>query len=168
MASPEEVASDGDRLPTTIRYIGKIWDGRQKVKSPTVWDFSDIWKPALFSRRIPGFCDDRRLFPTYENSISYRRGRSGWTSLITNPLLLDFSPPITHKHGVPRGSCEWWRQTSDDYPIYRQNLGRSAKSKIPDRLGFFRHMKTSLNGPQKLTFEKERTSNKRNNIKNSL
>ena len=35
-------------------------------------------------------------------------------------------------------------QTSDDYPIYRQNLGRSAKSNIPDRLGFFRHMKTSL------------------------
>ena len=28
-----------------------------------------------------------------------------------------------------------------DYPIYRQNLGRSAKSKIPDRLGFSRHEK---------------------------
>ena len=28
-------------------------------------------------------------------------------------------------------------QTCGDYPIYRQNLGRSAKSKIPDRLGFF-------------------------------
>ena len=32
-------------------------------------------------------------------------------------------------------------QTSGDYPIYRQNLGRSAKSKNPDRLGFSRHMK---------------------------
>ena len=24
------------------RYVGKIWDGRQKVKSPIVWDFPDI------------------------------------------------------------------------------------------------------------------------------
>ena len=35
-------------------------------------------------------------------------------------------------------------QTFGDYPIYRQNLGWSAKSKIPDRLGFSRHMKTRL------------------------
>ena len=41
-------------------------------------------------------------------------------------------------------SLENLGQTSDDYPIYRQNLGWSAKSKIPDRLGFSRHMKTRL------------------------
>ena len=41
-------------------------------------------------------------------------------------------------------SLENLGQTSGDYPIYRQNLGWSAKSKIPDRLGFFRHMKTRL------------------------
>ena len=41
-------------------------------------------------------------------------------------------------------SLEDLGQTSDDYPIYRQNLGWSAKSKIPDRLGFSRHMKTRL------------------------
>ena len=29
-----------DRLVAIILYIGKIWDGRQKVKSPIVWDFS--------------------------------------------------------------------------------------------------------------------------------
>ena len=34
-----------------------------------------------------------------------------------------------------------YRENLGDYPIYRQNLGRSAKSKIPDRLGFSRHMK---------------------------
>ena len=33
-------------------------------------------------------------------------------------------------------------QTSCEYPIYRQNLGWSATSKIPDRLGFSRHMLT--------------------------
>ena len=31
-----------DRPVANIRYIGKIWDGRQKVKSPIVWDLSDI------------------------------------------------------------------------------------------------------------------------------
>ena len=35
-------------------------------------------------------------------------------------------------------------QTSGDYPVYRQNLGWSRKSKIPDRLGFSRHMKNRL------------------------
>ena len=30
-----------------IRYIRKIWDGRQKVKFPIVWDFPDIWKPGF-------------------------------------------------------------------------------------------------------------------------
>ena len=43
-------------------------------------------------------------------------------------------------------SLENLEQTSGDYPIYRQNLGWSAKSKIPDRLGFFRPMKTRLSG----------------------
>ena len=35
-------------------------------------------------------------------------------------------------------------QSSGDYPVYRQNLGWSRKSKIPDRLGFSRHMKNRL------------------------
>ena len=37
-----------------------------------------------------------------------------------------------------------YRENLGDYPIYRPNLGRSAKSKTPDRLGFSRHMKTRL------------------------
>ena len=36
-----------DRLVAIIRYIGKIWDGRQKVKSPIVWDFSRHMKTRL-------------------------------------------------------------------------------------------------------------------------
>ena len=35
--------------------------------------------------------------------------------------------------------------SSGNFLIYQQNLGWSAKSKIPDRPGFFRHMKTKLN-----------------------
>ena len=32
----------GNMGQTSIRYIAKIWDGRQKVKSSIVWDFPDI------------------------------------------------------------------------------------------------------------------------------
>ena len=35
-------------------------------------------------------------------------------------------------------------QTSGDYPIYRQNLGWSAKSRIPTRLGFSQHMNLTI------------------------
>ena len=38
----------------------------------------------------------------------------------------------------------WGRLLAHSYPIYRQNLGWSRKSKIPDRLGFSRHMKKRL------------------------
>ena len=31
-----------ENLGQIIRKIGKIWDGRQKVKSAIVWDFPDI------------------------------------------------------------------------------------------------------------------------------
>ena len=34
---------------------------------------------------------------------------------------------------------------SGNFLIYQQNLGWSAKSKIPDHPGFFRHIKTKLN-----------------------
>ena len=36
---------------------------------------------------------------------------------------------------------------TSNFPISRQNLGRSGNSGIPDRLGFFRHMKTRLKFP---------------------
>ena len=35
------------RLLAIIRYIGKIWDGRQKVESLLVWDFPNIWKTGF-------------------------------------------------------------------------------------------------------------------------
>ena len=51
-----------------------------------------------------------------------------------SPTLLGYSP-LSHINMASLG------QTCGDYLIYRQNLGRSAKSKISDRLGFSRHMK---------------------------
>ena len=44
-------------------------------------------------------------------------------------------------HFRPNSSGDCQRQNCGDYPIY---LGRSAKSKIPDRLGFSWHQKTRL------------------------
>ena len=96
----------------------------------------------LFSRRVPGFCDGRRSFPTNENSKLHRRERRRWISLITTPLVCWAPVPLSQ---INIESLENMGQTSGDYPIYRQNLGWWAKSKIPDRLGFSRHMKTRLN-----------------------
>ena len=93
----------------------------------------------LFSRRVPDFCDGRRSFPRNENSNLYRRGRRRWISLITNPQNCWAPVPLSQ---INMASLENPGQTSGDYPIYRQNLGWSAKSKIPYRLGFSRHMKT--------------------------
>ena len=102
----------------------------------------------LFSRRVPDFCDGRRSFPTNENSNLYRRGRRRWISLITNPLNCWAPVSLSRKfqflaHFSISGQInrENLRQTCRDYPIY---LGRSAKSKIPDRLGSSRLLKTRL------------------------
>ena len=64
--------------------------------------------------------------------------RRQWISLITNPLNCGAPVPVKFMIRENLG------QTAGEYPIYRQNLGWSAKSKIPVRLGFSRHMKTRL------------------------
>ena len=108
-------------------------------------DKSEESGASLFSRRVPDFCDGRRSFPTNESSNLYRRR---WIWLITNPLNCWAPVPLSQINMASlkneRGQDRLQGQTSGDYPIYRQNLGRSAESKIPDRLGFPRHMKTSL------------------------
>ena len=64
-----------------------------------------------------------------------------------SPNLLGSSPPITHVSifGALSISSQIHREnlslTCGVYPIY---LGRSAESKIPNRLGFSRLMKTRL------------------------
>ena len=103
-----------------------------------VWDESGESAAFLFSRRDPDFCNGRRSFPTKENSNLYGQGRRRWISLITNPLNCWAPVPQSHINMASLG------QTSSDYPIYRQILERSAKSKIPDSLGLSLHMKTRL------------------------
>ena len=68
-------------------------------------------------------------------------GRRWWISLITNPLNCWAPVPLSQMN---MASLENLGQTSGDYLIYWQNLGWSAKSKIPDCLGFSKHMKTRL------------------------
>ena len=120
----------------------KTRDSRYPRSSGIDEDKSGESGAFLFSRRVPDFCDGRQSLPTNENSNLLRRGRRRWISLITNPLNC-WAPVLLWQRN--KASLENLGQTSGDYPIYRQNLGWSAKSKIPDRLGFFRHMKTRLN-----------------------
>ena len=90
------------------------------------------------SRRVPDFFDGRRSFPTNKNSNWYRRGRRAMDfAHYQSPKLLGSSPPVMQVSifGALSTSSqihrENQRQNCGDYPIY---LGRSAKSKIPDRL----------------------------------
>ena len=39
----------GDIYDFEFSLVGKIWDGRETIKSRTVWDFPDIWKPGLLN-----------------------------------------------------------------------------------------------------------------------
>ena len=93
----------------------------------------------LFTRRVPDFCDGRRSFPTKENSNLYHWGDVGvrrrWISLITNPLNCWALVPLSQ---INVAFLENLGKTSAEY------LRWSEKSKIPDRLGFSRHMKTRL------------------------
>ena len=45
-------------------YISKIWDGRQKVKSPIIWDLRDIWR--------------RNQRATMYQSLEFRTYSPGW------------------------------------------------------------------------------------------
>ena len=44
---PRSSQTIGDMYDYEFSLVGKIWDGRETVKSQTVWDFPDIWKPGL-------------------------------------------------------------------------------------------------------------------------
>ena len=90
-----------------------------------------------FFPTCPRFLRWWEIFLINQNSNLHRRGRRPWISLIANPLH-PWAPVLYHINIASLG------QTCGDYPIHWQNLGRSAKSKISDRLRFSRHMKTKL------------------------
>ena len=99
-----------------------------------MWDKPGQSGAFLFSRHVPDFCNGRRSFPTNENSNLYFRGRQRLSAMdfahYQSPKFLNSSPPITNNRKISA-------RPPREYPIYRQNLGWSAKSKIPDCLGFF-------------------------------
>jgi len=106
----------------------------------------------LFSRRVPDFCDGRhhsRHMKTQIWTVWDVGVRRRWISFITNPLNCWAPVPLSQINmaSLENTSDGYLNlgQTSGEYPIYRQNLGWSAKRKIPDRLGFSRHVKTRLN-----------------------
>jgi len=44
---PRSSQTIGNIYDFEFSLVSKIWDGREIVKFPIVWDFPDIWKPGL-------------------------------------------------------------------------------------------------------------------------
>ena len=136
------------RLPRFCRLM--TTRNRKYPRSPGMdGDKSGESEAFLFSRRVPDFCDGRRSFPTNENSNLYRRRRRRWISLITNPPNCWAPVPLSRKFPFlahfPFPAKYIGRVRDRIVAIIRYIcMGRSAKSKSPDRLGFSRHMKTRL------------------------
>ena len=53
---PHPSQTIGDIYDFEFSLVDKIWDSRETVKSPIVWDFPDIWKPGLSSFFTASFC----------------------------------------------------------------------------------------------------------------
>ena len=53
---PHPSQTIGDIYDFEFSLVDKIWDSRETVKSPIVWDFPDIWKPGLSSFFTVSFC----------------------------------------------------------------------------------------------------------------
>ena len=51
---PHPSQTIGDIYDFEFSFVGKIWDSREAVKFPIVWDFPDIWKPGLMSYNTTG------------------------------------------------------------------------------------------------------------------
>ena len=149
----------------TVSRLSKILPTNENSKSivdifPIIRDGrGQIWRIGsvpIFPRRIPDFCDGRRSFPTNENSNLYRRGRLRWILLLTNPLncwapvsLSCICEQISIFGALSIFAAKFntgriWDRLLAIMWYYRQNMGRLAKSKIPDRLGFSWRMKTRL------------------------
>ena len=47
---PRPSQTIGDIYDFEFSLVGKIWDSREAVKSPIVWDFPHIWKPGYNSQ----------------------------------------------------------------------------------------------------------------------
>ena len=116
--------------------------------SPIVWDGrGQIWRirsVSIFPTR-PRFLLWSAIFPN-KWKLKFVLSRISVMDFAhyQSPKLLG-SCPLSHINMASLG------QTCGDYPIYWQNLGQSAKSKIPDCLGFSWHMKTRLNALYVLT-----------------
>ena len=135
-------------------WLMKTWNRRYPRSSEINRDESGELGAFLFSRRISDFCNDQGSFPTNENSNLYHQGRQHLWAMdfahYQSPKLLKCC--YISVQGSIFGALSIWHQihkkslgqTSGEYPIYQQNLGWSAKSKMSDNLGFSRHMKTRL------------------------
>ena len=150
---PRPSQTIGDIYDFEFSLVGKIWDSRETVKSPIIWDFPDCPRFCqqiktrnrrypqssgmdgdnsgesgvfLFSRRVPDFCVGRRPFPTNENSNLYRRGRRRWVSLITNPLNCWAPVPLSKINMASLETRKWWSSLYGSWKtgIWNRRLAR--------------------------------------------
>jgi len=59
---PSSSQTIGDIYDFEFSLVGKIWDGRETVKSQTVWDFPDIWKSGFNKIEVTGFDMNTLIF----------------------------------------------------------------------------------------------------------
>ena len=137
-------------------WLMKTWNRRYPRSSEINRDASGELGAFLFSRRVPDFCNDQGSFPTNENSNLYRRGCRRLSAMdfahYQSPKLLKCcyicvqvslfgALSISRQiHNREKPGTHLWR-ISD----ISEKSGMVAKRKIPDPLGFSRHMKTRLN-----------------------
>ena len=164
----------GEVTKAWFSYVGKITDDRRFYFLPTISDFADI--SDIHQRSVPDFpimnlagnrkCAKNRNLNT--NVTAFQQFRRLVMSEIhrrrPRRYKLEFSFIGNDRRPSQKSGTRRENRNAPDSPdlspfipddrgylrfrvfISRQNLGRSGNSKIPDRLGFFRHMKTKLKG----------------------
>ena len=75
-------------------YISKTSDGRQKVKSPIVWDFPDIWLALILKRK--NILTDNRV----------KRHHTGIQFNFSFPVSGIECPVCTNVPGIGAGKCD--------------------------------------------------------------
>ena len=119
-------------MKTRNRRYPRVWDGRGQI-----WRIGSV---SIFPTR-PRFLRWSAIIPDKWKLKIVPSGTSAMDfAHYQSPKLLSSTPPIKNKHDISRESgTDFWRLSDIS------EKSAMAKSKIPYRLGFSRHMKTRLN-----------------------
>ena len=110
----------------------QIWDGRQKVKSPIVWDFPDIWKP--------GFRSSLHINPSRKRSFLNRR-----SSNRRNQKNASFSFSRGRKHFENGAFWKRWHHHNDLIPLTEFSLFKRISKMTAVIIAFLNFCQTHWN-----------------------